>query len=72
MTPRPDAETVDKLKAAVLAAKKERDETVAAAEKKLWQTIGKLGNAYHGAKTDIAEALGLTRDAVLKQVKKHS
>ncbi|MGW0647338.1 hypothetical protein ACWD4T_00795 [Streptomyces umbrinus] len=60
------------LEEAVRAAKKERDEAIDAAEKKLWTTINELKGRYHGAQTDIAQILDITRDTILKNVKKHT
>ncbi|MFE2693649.1 hypothetical protein [Streptomyces mirabilis] len=71
MTPRPE-DAVKSLQEAVRAAKKERDDAIEAAERKYWRTIAELKGRYRGAQTDIAEVLGITRDYILKQVKKYT
>ncbi|EPH46895.1 hypothetical protein STRAU_0061 [Streptomyces aurantiacus JA 4570] len=54
------------------AAKAERDAKVAAAEREFWRQIAQMKTRYHGAQTDIAEALGITRDYILKRTKEHT
>lgn len=68
---RPDG-AAQRLKDAVLEAKAERDNAIAAAESKFWIRMAELKAEYRGAQTDIADALGVTRDAVLKATKKHT
>ncbi|MEW1699484.1 MULTISPECIES: hypothetical protein [unclassified Streptomyces] len=65
-------DTPEGLKAAVLAAKTARDTAVAEAEKTFWQQIGQLSKSYRGAQKDIAAALNVERDAVYKNVRKHT
>ncbi|MFJ2007948.1 hypothetical protein [Streptomyces chartreusis] len=74
MTPRhsrPDgAESA--LEEAVKEAKDQRDKAIAQAERTYWTRIEELKGSYRGAQTDIAEILGVTRDAILKAIKKHT
>lgn len=74
MTPRhsrpEDAEK--NLQEAVRAAKAERDTKIAEAETVFWTRIAELKGSYRGAQTDIATILGVTRDAILKAIKKHT
>lgn len=59
------------LAAAVREAARERDDAIGDAQRKFWRRIAELKNSYRGAQTDIADALGVTRDAILKGVKTH-
>ncbi|WP_316779621.1 hypothetical protein [Streptomyces sasae] len=74
MTPRHSRpeDAKQELEAAVTAAKQERDDAVTEADRKFWTRIHELKSLYRGAQTDIAELLGVTRDAVLKATKKHA
>lgn len=83
MTPRSDDTRTDarqELKEALAKAKAKRDKVFEdtdklreAAEAKFWKTVGaELDGAYHGARTDAVEVLGVTRDYILKQTKKYS
>jgi hypothetical protein len=56
----------------VRAAKEERDKAIAQAETAFWTRIAELKGSYRGAQTDIAAFLGVTRDAILKAIKKHT
>ncbi|GAA2523412.1 hypothetical protein GCM10010276_88310 [Streptomyces longisporus] len=60
---------VERLAAAVREAEKERDQEITAAQEKFWSRMAELKNAYRGAQTDMADVLGLTRDAILKGIK---
>lgn len=82
MTPRAEdiAKSRQQLKEALAKAKAKRDKVFAdtdklreAAEAELWKTVHtELDGAYHGARTDAVEVLGVTRDYILKQTKKYS
>ncbi|MEJ8632077.1 hypothetical protein [Streptomyces sp. MS2.AVA.5] len=82
MSPRPPdiAEAREQLRQTLADAKAERDRIFAeadrlreAAEAKYWKTVGtELDGAYHGARTDAVDVLGVTRDYILKQTKKYS
>ncbi|MBL1086802.1 hypothetical protein JK359_33395 [Streptomyces actinomycinicus] len=74
MTPRhsrPDG-AEQNLEAAVREAKEARDKAIADADKTFWTRIAELKGSYRGAQTDIAGFLGVTRDAILKGIKKHA
>ncbi|GAA3838995.1 hypothetical protein GCM10022403_084180 [Streptomyces coacervatus] len=60
------------LREAVSEAKKRRDDAVAEAERSFWTRIAELKSSYRGATTDMEPILGVTRDAILKAVKKHT
>ena len=68
------------LKRRLAAAKAKRDKIFEesdklreAAEAEYWKTVGtELNGAYHGARTDAVNVLGVTRDHILKQTKKYS
>lgn len=82
MTPRSDdiAKAREDLKKTLAAAKAKRDKIFEetdkvreAAEAEMWKTVrAELDGAYHGARTDAVEVLGVTRDYILKQTKKYS
>ncbi|MFG2667639.1 hypothetical protein ACGFY6_25770 [Streptomyces sp. NPDC048387] len=74
MTPRPDLPpgTLEDLKAAVKIAKSARDKAVFEAEQQFWKRMGELSKNYFGAKQDVADTLGVTRDNVYKNVKKYT
>ncbi|OEJ21574.1 hypothetical protein AS594_39265 [Streptomyces agglomeratus] len=82
MTPRSGdiAKAREDLKNTLAAAKAKRDKVFEdteklreAADAELWKTVGaQLDGAYHGARTDAVEVLGVTRDYILKQTKKYS
>ncbi|MGX1025424.1 glutamyl-tRNA reductase [Streptomyces ambofaciens] len=61
-----------RLEEAVRAAKRQRDKAVRQAETTFWTEIAELKQSYRGAHTDIASVLGVTRDAILKSVKKYA
>ena len=56
----------------VNAAKSKRDQKIAEAEAEFYGTLAQLKSRYRGAQTDIATILGVTRDAILKAIKKHT
>ncbi|MGW4784927.1 hypothetical protein [Streptomyces sp. NPDC004230] len=56
----------------VRAARAEREEAIAQAERTFWTRIAKLKASYRGAQNDIADILGVTRDAILKGIKKNT
>jgi hypothetical protein len=68
---RPDG-AEQNLEAAVREAKEARDKQIAEAETAFWTRIAELKGSYRGAQTDIANFLGITRDAILKAIKKHT
>ncbi|MFC7261533.1 hypothetical protein [Streptomyces lutosisoli] len=72
MTPRPDEKTVKQLKEDARRALQAYEDEVAAAEKKYALRLNDLKNSYHGALTDISDALGKTRDAIYKLIKRHT
>ncbi|MER8233144.1 hypothetical protein [Streptomyces sp. NPDC094049] len=74
MSPRPETQcdTPDDVRAAVLVAKTARDTAVAEAERTFWQQIGQLSKSYRGAQKDIAVTLNVERDAIYKNVRKHT
>lgn len=57
------------LAAAVREAARERDDAIGEAQRRFWSRVAELKNSYRGAQTDIADALGVTRDAILKGIK---
>ncbi|MET8809718.1 hypothetical protein [Streptomyces sp. NPDC004546] len=59
----------ERLATAVREAARERDEAICEAQKKFWNRMAELKNSYRGAQTDIADVLGVTRDAILKGIK---
>ncbi|MEV6133127.1 hypothetical protein AB0M05_41115 [Streptomyces violaceusniger] len=85
MTPRSEDTAASKdqarkeLEKGLDAAKAKRDKVFedtdklrANAEADFWRTVDALLNgAYHGAKTDAVAFLGVTRDHILKQTKRH-
>lgn len=80
----PRSDDIDKaredLKKALAKAKAKRDRIFEetdkareAAEAEYWKTVSdQLDGAYHGARTDAVNVLGVTRDYILKQTKKYS
>jgi hypothetical protein len=53
----------------VREAARERDDAISEAQRKFWSRMTELKNSYRGAQTDIADVLGITRDAILKGIK---
>jgi DNA-binding NtrC family response regulator len=71
MSTRRDPQIRAALQSRVAKAKKERDEAHERVEADFWRAVQAELGSYHGAQTDAAEALGYTRDHILKSVKKY-
>ncbi|WP_322872203.1 hypothetical protein [Streptomyces goshikiensis] len=71
MTPRPDDQTRAELRALVAKASQHRDAEHDRVETEFWQTIDALQSSYHGAQQDIADALTIKRNQVLRQTKRY-
>lgn len=59
----------ERLATAVREAAQERDDAIGEAQRRFWSRMAELKNSYRGAQTDIADVLGITRDAILKGIK---
>lgn len=71
MTPRPDDEARTELHDLVAQASKRRDDEHERIETEFWQEIDHLQKRYHGAQQDIADALNVKRNQVLRQTKRY-
>ncbi|MCG7525174.1 hypothetical protein MHW47_12080 [Streptomyces sp. OfavH-34-F] len=71
MTPRPDDEARTELRDLVAKASKRRDDSHERIETEFWQEIDSLQKRYHGAQQDIADALNVKRNQVLRQTKRY-
>lgn len=71
MTPRPDNEARTELRDLVTQASKRRDDDHERIETEFWQEIDRLQKRYHGAQQDIADALNVKRNQVLRQTKRY-
>lgn len=71
MTPRPDDEARTELRDLVAQANERRDREHARIETEFWQEIDRLQKRYHGAQQDIAAALNVKRNQVLRQTKRY-
>ncbi|MFB6814486.1 hypothetical protein ACFCV8_08065 [Streptomyces sp. NPDC056347] len=71
MTPRPDDQAREELHELVAQAKKRREDGHDRVETDFWMAIDALQKRYHGAQQDIADALGIKRNQVLKQTKRY-
>ncbi|WP_328380710.1 hypothetical protein OHB13_38360 (plasmid) [Streptomyces sp. NBC_00440] len=71
MTPRPDDEARTELRDLVAKASKHRDDEHERVETEFWQEIDALQGSYHGAQQDIAVALDVKRNQVLRQTKRY-
>jgi hypothetical protein len=69
--PRPEPAIREALKTRARAAMQRRDQAREQADTEFWLTVAaELESGYFGAQADIAAALGLTRDTVLKSIKR--
>ncbi|MFC8009239.1 hypothetical protein [Streptomyces cinereoruber] len=71
MTPRPDDQARAELRNLVGQASKRREEERERVETEFWQEIDRLQKRYHGAQQDVADALGVKRNQVLRQTKRY-
>lgn len=71
MTPRPDEQARIELRALVAQANARREQGHERVETEFWLEINDLQKRYHGAQQDIADALGIKRNQVLRQTKRY-
>lgn len=71
MSPRPDDQARTDLRDLVAKAAQHRDDEHDRIEAEFWQEIDRLQKRYHGAQQDIADALDIKRNQVLKQTKRY-
>ncbi|WP_331763961.1 hypothetical protein [Streptomyces cyaneofuscatus] len=71
MSPRPDDQDRTELRDLVAQASQRRDEEHERIETEFWQTIDALQGRYHGAQQDIADALDVRRNQILRQTKRY-
>ncbi|AZM65002.1 MULTISPECIES: hypothetical protein [Streptomyces] len=71
MTPRPDDQARTELRDLVAKAKQRREEEHERVETEFWQEIDRLQRRYHGAQQDIADALDVKRNQILRQTKRY-
>ncbi|MFJ5787920.1 hypothetical protein [Streptomyces hydrogenans] len=71
MTPRPDDQTRAELRDLVAQANKRREQEHERIETEFWQEIDDLQKRYHGAQQDIADALDVKRNQILRQTKRY-
>lgn len=71
MTPRPDDQARTELRDLVAKASKRRDHDHQRIETEFWQEINRLQKRYHGAQQDIADALDVKRNQILRQTKRY-
>ncbi|WP_331726576.1 hypothetical protein [Streptomyces uncialis] len=71
MTPRPDDQARTELRDLAAQASRHRDEEHDRVETEFWQTIDRLQGHYHGAQQDIADALDVKRNQILRQTKRY-
>ncbi|MER0450104.1 hypothetical protein ABR738_37135 [Streptomyces sp. Edi4] len=71
MTPRPDDQARAELRDLVAQASEHRDTEHERVETEFWQTIDALQSRYHGAQQDIADALDVKRNQILRQTKRY-
>ncbi|MFF7258561.1 hypothetical protein [Streptomyces microflavus] len=71
MTPRPDDEARSELRDLVAKASERRASERERVETEFWQEIDRLQNRYHGAQQDIADALDVKRNQILRQTKRY-
>ena len=71
MTPRPDDQARTELRDLVAQASKRREEERERIETEFWQEIDRLQKRYHGAQQDIADALDVKRNQILRQTKRY-
>ncbi|MBL1115459.1 hypothetical protein JK364_24105 [Streptomyces sp. 110] len=66
MTPRPDEQARTQLRDLVAPASKRRDDEHERIETEFWREIDRLQRRYHGAQQDIADALAMKRNQILR------
>ncbi|UTR83669.1 hypothetical protein [Streptomyces cavourensis] len=71
MSPRPDDQARTELRDLVAQAAARRTAERERIESEFWQEIDRLQGRYHGAQQDIADALGVKRNQVLRQTKRY-
>ncbi|MFJ1751184.1 hypothetical protein ACIOJD_33890 [Streptomyces sp. NPDC088116] len=71
MTPRPDDQARTELRDLVAKAKQRRETEHDRVEAEFWQEIDALQERYHGAQLDIAAALDVKRNQILRQTKRY-
>ncbi|HWU08460.1 MAG TPA: hypothetical protein VN520_19120 [Streptomyces sp.] len=71
MTPRPDDEARTELRDLVAKASQRREKERERVETEFWQEIDRLQRRYHGAQQDIADALDVKRNQILRQTKRY-
>ncbi|MFY0516054.1 hypothetical protein ACOMD4_37565 [Streptomyces anulatus] len=71
MPPSPADEARAQLRALAAEASARRDERHEAVEAEFWQFVDQLQRSYHGAQSDIADALGVKRNQILRQTKRY-
>lgn len=71
MTPRPDDQARAELRVLVGQASKRREQEHERIETEFWQEIDDLQKRYHGAQQDVADALDVKRNQVLRQTKRY-
>lgn len=71
MTPRPDDQARSELRDLVAQASKRREQEHERIETEFWQEIDNLQKRYHGAQQDIADALDVKRNQILRQTKRY-
>lgn len=71
MTPRPDDQARAELRDLVAKASQRRESERERVETEFWQEIDRLQGRYHGAQQDIADALDVKRNQILRQTKRY-
>ncbi|MFE3770864.1 hypothetical protein [Streptomyces sp. NPDC059122] len=71
MTPRPDDQARTELRDLVTQANQRREQEHERIETEFWQEIDRLQKQYHGAQQDIADALDVKRNQILRQTKRY-
>lgn len=71
MTPRPDDQARTELRDLVAQASQRRESERERVETEFWQEIDRLQGRYHGAQQDIADALDIKRNQILRQTKRY-
>ncbi|MFD5300478.1 hypothetical protein ACFWJU_35400 [Streptomyces mutabilis] len=71
MTPRPDEQARTELRDLVAKASQRREKERERVETEFWQEIDRLQRRYHGAQQDIADALDVKRNQILRQTKRY-
>ncbi|WP_030220383.1 hypothetical protein [Streptomyces bikiniensis] len=71
MTPRPDDQARAELRDLVAQASQRRESEHERIETEFWQEIDRLQRRYHGAQQDVANALDVKRNQILRQTKRY-